>query len=1201
MQTTQMQQTTTQRRWKTLGASGWLRVSLFLVSLLLALFSYFSVNQTVLATPTGGITALDDHFHGSRAGLDDFPVLPVPEMAVTGNGVIINDGANAPSVIDDTDFGDGGVGGLVITHTFTISNVGNAELQLAGPSVVKMENGTHFSVLSQPVSTTLQGGEAMTFVVAFNPEAAGAFTDTVRIASIVMDDNGNRDDIYFTFVVGGIGLQCPSGAVIYVDMDDSAGVNNGTSWVNAFTSLQDALYRSSVICPAVDQIWVAEGIYRPGSSDALSATFHLQNGLSVYGGFAGTESDLAERNWTTNVTVLTGDIDANDVTDANGVVTSTTQIVGSNSFHVVTGSGTDNTALLDGFTISAGQADNSFVCPDGCGGGMYNSGGSPTLNHIVFSGNKALYGGGSYNEDGRTAMNHVSFLGNSASDGGGMYNSDHSSPVLDSVIFSGNSAEAGGGGMVNDRYSSPTLTNVTFDSNSADYGGGMENYEYSNPTLTHVVFSDNRADYGGGIYNEYASSPALTHTTFSSNSAVEEGGGMYNYDESSPRLTNVTFHGNRTDGMGGGMGNDFNSRPTLKNVTFSDNSAANGSGLYNHSDSNLTIQNSIFWNSQEESRAGTPVVSIYNDSSSSPIISYSLVQGSGGSGAWNYEMGADAGHNVDADPLLGVLGNYNPASATGLATQTVPLLPGSAAIGAAGATACPATDQRGISRPVGSACDMGAFESQGFSLAISGGDDQVTIIGTDFVVPLSILVTSSYTEPVDGGVVTFIGPGNGASTAPKSQTATIASGAAAATITANSVYGAYTVTANSAGALAGSKFSLRNVSPSTITLANVPNPSIYGASVTFTATVNAAATGVVTFSTGAGNLGIATLSSGVAAFSTSSLTGGSHVVTATYGGDVNFLGSVSSPVTQTVNFIPTAVNDAAGVLEGESVDVAVLANDLDPAGEGLTMIGVGVAGKGTASINADNSTVHYIAPADVSGVDSFSYTVHDTNGNTSTGMVIVAITAISETNGAPQVAVIDPVVQNTRQFTSTQGTVTVDMPAGAMTVTPGIADVFFLSYTPIVTPTEQTQHTPGLFQFGNIQFNLTAFLNDVPQQGIQFAHPVTLTVVYDPALMNGLNLETLGLYYWNGTAWTTDGIVIIDHDIPNSTVTVTISHLSDFAFFAAPTSLLFLPIVVYTHLPPENGLFLPIVMHAPIIIHTPLQAEHSLFLPTIGW
>ncbi len=904
MNSNQMQQTPEQPRQNPLGVRRWLRVSLFLVLLSYALFSFLSVNQPALAAPsadipTGPASNLSDTV-SERASLDDYPVLPVPEMAVTGNGVVIANGADTPSTTDDTDFGDGGIGGAVVTHTFTIRNIGEADLLLAGPSVVEMENGAHFSVLTQPVSTTVPGGEATTFVVAFNPEAAGTFTDTVRIASIFIEDTGQRDDVYFTFTVGGTGLLCPTGNIAYVDGDAETGSNDGTSWDDALTSLQDALYRATSLCPAVDQIWVAEGVYKPGSSGAITATFQLQSGLSVYGGFAGNENDLAERDWTTNVTVLSGDVDANDTTDANGVVTATTQMVGSNSYNVVTAGGTDSTALLDGFTISAGQADDGYLCPQACGGGMYVSGGSPTISHIIFSGNKATYGGGIYTEDGSATMSHVTFLGNSASEeGGGMYNSDHSSPVVDSVVFSANSAVTGGGGMANNKNSGPTLTNVAFDANSAAFGGGMENYESSNPTLTNVRFSDNRGDYGAGAYNEYDSSPVFTGVTFQSNTAVEEGGGLYNVYGSNPTLTNVTLSDNSAN-MGGGIANYDGASPTLTNVTLSSNRAVRGGGLYNNSVGTLAIRNSIFWNNQDQSGVGTATASSLSEGGNPLTFSYSLVQGAGGSNAWDFSVGTDGGHNIDTDPLLAALGVYGSKAGGAPATQTLPLLPGSPAIDAAEAATCPAGDQRGVSRPVGSGCDMGAFESQGFTLAVVGGSPQVATIDLDFAAPLSVTVTSSYTEPVDGGIVSFVGSDSGASATPASQRVTIVNGRAGVAVAANSIYGAHTFTASMAGATAAAKFSLHNVSPSTTSLANAPTSSVRGDEVTFTATVDAGATGVVTFSTETGDLGSAPVSSGVAIFDTSSLPVGTHIVTAAYSGDENFLPSVSNPVTQIV-------------------------------------------------------------------------------------------------------------------------------------------------------------------------------------------------------------------------------------------------------------------------------------------------------------
>ena len=97
-------------------------------------------------------------------------------------------------------------------------------------------------------------------------------------------------------------------------------------------------------------------------------------------------------------------------------------------------------------------------------------------------------------------------------------------------------------------------------------------------------------------------------------------------------------------------------------------------------------------------------------STSTLIISDSVVQG-------GYPGGF---HIITADPRLGELGNY------GGSTPTIPLLPGSSAIDAVNATQCPATDQRGIPRPQGAACDLGAFEARTMLAVIVVGDGTVT-------------------------------------------------------------------------------------------------------------------------------------------------------------------------------------------------------------------------------------------------------------------------------------------------------------------------------------------------------------------------------------------------------------------------------------------------------------------------------------------
>lgn len=305
----------------------------------------------------------------------------------------------------------------------------------------------------------------------------------------------------------------PTAITIYVK-HDASGSNDGTSWANAYTTLQDALIAAN----SGDQIWVAAGVYYPdegsGQTDNdYSSTFQLKSGVAIYGGFAGTETQLTARDAESHITVLSGDIDGNDTNkDANGVISDVSDIQGENASNVVTGSGTDSSAILDGFTINAGQALNFFCQFGACGGGIYNNSGSPTLHNLTISANYAfILGGGIYNNSSNPTLKNVTISRNyAASRGGGMYNNS-SNPTLTNVTLSDNYGPSGGG-MANNS-SNPTLTNVTISANSG--GGGIYNDE-SNPILTNVIIWNNQANdsttsTSASIYNE-ESTPTISYS-----------------------------------------------------------------------------------------------------------------------------------------------------------------------------------------------------------------------------------------------------------------------------------------------------------------------------------------------------------------------------------------------------------------------------------------------------------------------------------------------------------------------------------------------------------------------------------------------------------------------------------------------------------------------------------------------------------------
>jgi uncharacterized repeat protein (TIGR01451 family) len=405
-------------------------------------------------------------------------------------------------------------------------------------------------------------------------------------------------------------LKQPTADVVYVDAS-ATGTNDGTSWEDAYTDLQSAL--TTVVSGT--HIWVAAGVYKPTAvTTDRTATFRMVNGVALYGGFPSGGGAFDDRYPDAHTTTLSGDIDGNDLAVP---ATDAAQIVGDNSYHVVTGVSVGPTAILDGFTISGGQANEDYY---GYGGGMYNRG-NPTLTNVVFSGNSAaVRGGGMYNYGGNPTLTDVIFISNSTYYGGGMYNNN----------------------------SSPKLTDVIFISNSTYYGGGMYNDE-SNPTLTDVSFSSNSASSsGGGMYN--SGSPMLTNVTFNGNSAYLCGGGIFIAD-GNPALTNVTILGNTTFYRGGGIWNSGNL--TLTNVTILGNVANLGGGICNRDHTAaLQINNSILWGNTADNGTLASQQICY-DANSQSFINHTLVQGSGGSGAnWDSDLGTDGGGNLDANPIF---------------------------------------------------------------------------------------------------------------------------------------------------------------------------------------------------------------------------------------------------------------------------------------------------------------------------------------------------------------------------------------------------------------------------------------------------------------------------------------------------------------------------------------------------------------------
>ena len=450
------------------------------------------------------------------------------------------------------------------------------------------------------------------------------------------------------------------------------GTGDGSSWDNASADLQGMINATGTT-----EVWVAKGTYKPGTS--RNASFSMKVGVKIYGSFAGTETNLSERTaavMVANTSILSGDLNGDDVITGSGATLSITNN-GENCYHVFKnvydGSNrltTDN-SLLDGFTITGGNADDY-------GGGMYNQSSSPNLTNIIFSGNNASNGGGLFNLGSYPSLSNSTFEKNQANKGGGI-NGSTSSFVLNNVLFKGNKASAGGG-MYNFTTFTPTLTNVIFKENKADGDGGGICNDHGNVNLNNVYFIDNKANYGGGMYDYYAYGER-NNVVFSGNIASENGGGIY-----SSQLSYATFN----------------------HVTFTGNQATNGGGVFNNNDngSSILYKNGIFWGN---TATGTGP-DIKNDVGNIRL-DYCLLQLESS----NYSTGFRLieGMRYGQNPLFVNAADPDGAdNVLGTSDDGLQLLPCSPVINAGTNADAASTDIIGNLRSFGGTVDMGAYEFQ---------------------------------------------------------------------------------------------------------------------------------------------------------------------------------------------------------------------------------------------------------------------------------------------------------------------------------------------------------------------------------------------------------------------------------------------------------------------------------------------------------
>ena len=619
-------------------------------------------------------------------------------------------------------------------------------------------------VVDTPVDITLTGsdadtGDTLSFIIVSLPGSGDLSQEAARITTgdhaltgdmvTYTPHTGSRGTDSFTFRVSDGGADS-SPATVTVNVVRPLTVTKTGDTNDGSCDIADCSLREAIASgDSGDIIVIPAGTYTLtfGSELTIDTSLTLSGhgadttiiqaatgeGLATHRVFSITSGDVA----ISSVTIRHGKASGSFPNSAGGGIYNTGTLTLVNS--TVSG----NTATVGGgimnhfgelamiySTVSGDTASSS-------GGGIYNAGGMVTLNNTTVRCNTASGGGGIWTQGVLTLTNSTissnrvaidgggiwtkdalivttsTITGNSAAKGGGIYSSSGTA-YLSSSTVSDNTAAGEGGGISNN--GTLTLTNSTVSGNTASNGHGGGIYNKGTADLTDSTVSDNSASIlGGGTYNSGTAN--FTNSIVSDNTAGNDGGGIRN--DGTLVLTNSTVISNTSTGNSGGGINSYSGTLTLTNSTVSGNSALRyGGGILNFGGGTLTLSNStVSGNSADIAGGG-----ILNDVGTADMVNTIIAGNSAPTSADCSGFLTSIGHNlignnsgcgftVITGDLVNIDSKLGPLQDNGGPTFTHALLPGSPAIDHVPPENClVTTDQRGVARPQGVACDIGAFE-----------------------------------------------------------------------------------------------------------------------------------------------------------------------------------------------------------------------------------------------------------------------------------------------------------------------------------------------------------------------------------------------------------------------------------------------------------------------------------------------------------
>lgn len=387
-------------------------------------------------------------------------------------------------------------------------------------------------------------------------------------------------------------VQAP--ARLYVNDDAPAG-GDGKTWATAFQSPADAFAALAEYGGAVQEIWVAGGTYLTPQVPILGYCFDLPDGVKLYGGFAGTETSLSQRNLGATPSFLSGAV-GNAGTDDN-------------AWHVVIAWGCGYQTEIDGFTIASGNADAPQNPWDGFGGGMYI-------------------------RDSQLKVRNCTFAGNLGWRGGAMAIQD-STPRIEDCYFFNNTAEQSGGAIYLLAGGAPKIVGCDFRLNHAtvNYGGAIANSEGNNVVVANCRFMQNNANWGGGAIFTSNGNFSVMNSIFTANyGTADRGGAMHTFGASTYLfVTNCTVVANTNYQCG---------------------------GISSFAEANVFVRNSIVYgNTDQDPATSTETEQLRRATDSAMTVNYCNVQGWSGilGGSGNFDAISQFVDSNGADNIPGTL------------------------------------------------------------------------------------------------------------------------------------------------------------------------------------------------------------------------------------------------------------------------------------------------------------------------------------------------------------------------------------------------------------------------------------------------------------------------------------------------------------------------------------------------------------------